>query len=512
MGSDMNVHPAPLIKIENASLRRNGQTLLRHINWEIQAGQNWAIVGPNGAGKSLLMQLVLGRWPCYPGQVVYADPALPGGIAHLSLELHQQLIARERDQEVFRQFSHSASGGTTVGEWLADAAQPDPAGRLAGLIQRLGVTRLLAAPLLTLSNGEMRRVLIVRALCTAPRLLILDEPYGGLDVAARRNLAELINPLPAAGTQLLLVTHHLDEIPETVTHALCLIDGQIVLSGRRQEVLESEVVARFFRRDLSPEPVKPAEARPAERAASGETAGLAAASSEAPVILMRNVTVAYGTQVVLDRLNWVVPRGQHWAIVGPNGAGKSTLLRLISADHLQAYANEIYLWGRRRGSGESIWEIKQKLGLLSPESQIAYQGDLLAAEVVLSGFFDSVGLYHQATAAQKAQADDWIGRLGLEDLARQNFSRLAYGHRRLILLARALVKSPELLLLDEPCQGLDPENSRRLIETVSAVAEQTGTQLLYVSHRRQELPACLTHVLELGRPGWRVGRIDEAWR
>jgi len=174
------------------------------------------------------------------------------------------------------------------------------------------------------------------------------------------------------------------------------------------------------------------------------------------------------------------------------------LLRLISADHLQAYANEIYLWGRRRGSGESIWEIKQKIGFLSPEFQIDYREDLLAAEVVLSGFFDSVGLYHLATAEQKAQAGQWIRCLGLDDLAGQHFVRLAYGHRRLILLARALVKSPVLLLLDEPCQGLDPENSRRLIDTVSDVFEQTGTQMLYVSHRKHELPACITHVLELG--------------
>jgi len=493
-GDSMIDHTRPLITVDNASLSRQGQTLLRQVNWQIQLAQNWAIVGPNGSGKTLLMQVVQGKWPCYPGRVVYAEPSLPERIAHLSFELHQQIIAREQGQEVFRQFSHSASNGTTVSELLAAATAPGAAERTAGLLQRLDLNRLLGAPLLTLSNGEMRKVLIVRALCAAPQILILDEPYGGLDAAARRSLAELIDRLPAEGTQYLLVTHHLDEIPETVTHALCLNEGQVALSGSRKEVLESKRVTALFRRDG----LAQASLISAPREAAPPAAPPASAAET--VILMKDVTVAYGPKVVLDRFNWAVRPAENWAIVGPNGAGKSTLLRLISADHLQAYANEIYLWGRRRGSGESIWEIKQKIGLLSPEFQIGYREDLLAAEVVLSGFFDSVGLYRLATAEQKAQADRWIGRLGLDDLAPQSFVRLSYGHRRLILLARALVKSPALLLLDEPCQGLDPDNSRRLIDTVSDMAQQTGTQLLYVSHRQQEVPACITHTLELRLP------------
>jgi molybdate transport system ATP-binding protein len=216
-----------------------------------------------------------------------------------------------------------------------------------------------------------------------------------------------------------------------------------------------------------------------------------------PTVVMKDVTVSYRDKVVLDRLNWVVNRNEHWAIVGPNGAGKTTLLRLISADHLQAYANEIYLFGRRRGSGESIWDIKQKIGLLSPEFQNGYTENLRSGDVVLSGFFDSIGLYHQADATQKARAEAWARFLRIESLADEAFDRLSYGQQRLILLARALVKSPQMLLLDEPCQGLDAENCRRLVQTVSSVAAETGTQILYVTHRRHELPVCITHILEL---------------
>lgn len=207
--------------------------------------------------------------------------------------------------------------------------------------------------------------------------------------------------------------------------------------------------------------------------------------------------IAYGEREIIAGLDWVVRRGEHWAIVGPNGAGKTTLLRLISADHLQAYANDITLFGRKRGSGESIWEIKQRMGVLSPELQFHYREGLTVGQVVLSGFFDSVGLYRQATAAQQDQTAAWLDLLALDGDV--EYGSLSYGQKRVVLLARALVKSPELLLLDEPCQGLDPANSRRLIELVSRAAEERGTQILYVTHRREELPRCITHLLEFLR-------------
>jgi molybdate transport system ATP-binding protein len=180
---------------------------------------------------------------------------------------------------------------------------------------------------------------------------------------------------------------------------------------------------------------------------------------------------------------------------------------------LQAYANEIYLFGRRRGSGESIWDIKQKIGLLSPEFQNDYREALRARDVVLSGFFDSVGLYRQADAAQKAQAAAWLKLLKLEPLADEHFDQLSYGQQRLTLLARALVKSPKVLLLDEPCQGLDTENCQRLTQTVSTVVSETDTQVLYVTHRRHELPECITHILELKKattnPALHAGYVAE---
>jgi molybdate transport system ATP-binding protein len=469
-----------MIRLDHVGVSRNGKALLQAIQWEIYPGQNWAVVGPNGAGKTVLMQVLQGLWPCFPGRVVYGDGLGPDRNAQESFEQQQQIVAQEDSQAYSREFS-GRDGGTTVRQFLERAPSTGTAQAAADLSRAMTIEPLLDSALITLSNGEMRKVLIARALRRSPRLLILDEPYDGLDAASQQGLTDLLYRLPPLGTQLVLVTHRLEEISDVVTHLLCLQGGRVVLKGERQTVLASYSL---------PRPHVPPAAKP-------EATAERQPDEAVPSVAMKDVTVRYGGRVVLDKLNWVVLPHEHWAIVGPNGAGKTTLLRLISADHLQAYANEIYLFGRRRGSGESIWDIKQQIGVLSPELQIAYRLSVTAGQVVLSGFFDSVGLYHQASPAQRAQASEWIGRLKLGSLVGEPFDQLSYGQQRLVLLARALVKSPRMLLLDEPCQGLDPENCQHLIDTVSAVAAGTPTQILYVTHRRYELPDCITHVLEL---------------
>ena len=210
---------------------------------------------------------------------------------------------------------------------------------------------------------------------------------------------------------------------------------------------------------------------------------------------MHNVTVRYGEKVILDRLNWTVQSRENWMVVGPNGAGKSTLLSLIAGDHLQAYSNDIRVFGCQRGSGESIWDLKQRIGLVSSEFQVKYRNEIRGRHVVLSGFFDSIGLYRQASPTQRAQAEAWIAALGLEALAEAEYQKLSYGQQRLILLVRALVKHPELLILDEPCQGLDPQNRERILRIVDRIGHETATQVLYITHATEDTLRCLHHVL-----------------
>jgi molybdate transport system ATP-binding protein len=213
------------------------------------------------------------------------------------------------------------------------------------------------------------------------------------------------------------------------------------------------------------------------------------------LVSLQGVSVKYGQTMVLDNLSWTLNSGENWAIIGPNGSGKTTLLSLIAGDNPQAYSNQIYLFGRRRGSGESIWEIKQKIGLISSEFQIRYRKAITTFEVVLSGFFDSVGLYRHSSPAQREIARQWMVLLRIGDQADRRFNTLSYGLQRLALLARAMVKSPLLLILDEPCQGLDRPTRRVMMELLDYIGRRTTSSIIYVSHHQQERPACITHVL-----------------
>ena len=221
------------------------------------------------------------------------------------------------------------------------------------------------------------------------------------------------------------------------------------------------------------------------------------------VILMRNINVRYGDKVVLENFNWTVRNGDNWKIVGPNGAGKSTLLSLITADNLQVYSNEIYMFGKQRGTGESIWDIKRRIGLVSPEFQFQYRESVSVLRVVFSGFFDTIGLYQAVSKKQEEIALKWMKFLEIENISRIDFTQLSYGQQRLVLIARALVKSPALLILDEPCQGLDRANQNRVLTLIDQIGHQSVTQIIYVTHVVSDQLNCIHHQLrfEEGQSG-----------
>jgi len=484
----MKTASCPLIRLENVSFVRNGKTVLHPLDWEIYSDQNWAVVGPNGAGKSVLMQVIQGKQFSSSGCIEYAD-GIQSRISQVSFEQHHRLIAREQDHDVFRQFSNKHDPGVMVRELLKNA-QADSEGQipLTDVIRFINVEHLLNSPIVTLSNGEMRKILIACALLEAPAFLVLDEPYDGLDTHSRQYITEMIDSLAERGIFILLVTHRVEELPGSITHILCLNDGKLVCAGEKEQLLnDRRISSAYLPIDRSE---KIPSVTPVHFYGAADKLSLSAAT---PSIIMKNVIIRYGSKVILNRLNWVANRNENWAILGPNGAGKSTLLSLISGDHPQGYANEIYLFGRRRGSGESIWDIKRKMGILSPELQIRYRENLNAQDVVLSGFYDSIGLFRYPTTEQQLLARHWLAYLEIENLAELNYNLLSYGQKRLVLLARALVKSPEMLLLDEPCQGLDAGNRRRIVQAVSAISRSTGMQVIYVTHLSKEIPSCITH-------------------
>jgi molybdate transport system ATP-binding protein len=479
----------PLIALENITVRVGKRFLLDGTSWEIQRDQNWAVLGPNGSGKSSLVGAIAGEVPVTNGKIVLNFQTMAASaIGYVSFGLHQRIIAREERRDDARMFSGDLDSFETVEETLLSGpGEPDLFNRV---LDRLEIRHLLSRSIRFLSTGQMRKVIIAKALLKSPRLLILDEPFDGLDPAARDLMKNTITGMTNGSTQIILVTHRFDEITRNISHVLCLKDGKVFLKGRREAVLTKPQLDRLYGIKqnggihLAPEPL-----------------GHQCQEQNAPetLIEMKNASVSYGSVRVLSNLCWQMKQRENWAVIGPNGAGKSTFLRLITGDNLQAYANDIYLFGHRRGTGESVWEIKKQVGIVSSEFQIQYRKRITAEDVVLSGFFDSIGLYRHATVQQRSVAKSWIERLGVTMLAKRRFDRLSDGEKRLVLLARAMVKSPTLLILDEPCQGLDPSNRTIILDLINQIGEYLPTSLLYVTHHSKEIISSISHVLKLDK-------------
>ena len=506
----------PFITVENATLRLHDRVFLQNSSWQIHADEHWAILGPNGAGKSTFVRALWGGVPLRSGRILFnfAAPKTDAhrtptrdAIGYVSFEIHQTLMEYEERQEDLRAFASKTDGVTTVRDVifsgvLADrTVTPVDEERCAGIASHLGIQPLLPQPITSLSTGEIRKALIARALMKSLQLLILDEPFDGLDEASRQSLAETIDHLMMDSMRVILVVHRLEEIVPNVTHVLLVKNGQLFMQGTKEEVLTSENISQLYGCQLH---LEKSNGRyqvtyGTEGSRPIDTNLLCKEShQDLPDILieMKETTVQYDGRVILDKLNWVMKRGENWAILGPNGSGKSTILRLILGENLQGYANQMTLFGRRKGTGETLWEIKKHIGAVSSELQVQYRKKMSADDVIASGFYDSIGLYQYPTPEQKVIVDRWIQLLGIEDIAKESYHRLSYGQKRMILLARAMVKSPALLIVDEPCHGLDIPNRKRILDILERIG-QTQTTLLYVTNHKDEILNCVTHVMRI---------------
>lgn len=477
-----------VITLKDVTIRVRDRHIFPGTSWEIRTGQNWAILGPNGSGKSSLARLLVNDIPHSRGEII-RHGLNRQGIGYVSFELQESFMAREEMLEDSRSFSERNDSHEKVRQTILSALERKDDGALFDeVVDLMGIRHLLGRGTAVLSTGEMRRVLIARALLKSPRLLILDEPFDGVDATARARLAEALERLMREGKQVILVTNRLEEILPGITHILCVKDCKVVRQGRRGEVLTRKLISDLYDRN---------ERRPNPPAADGHVRQTADAGEI--LVAMKNVTVRYGEITVLDGLDWVMRTGENWAVVGPNGSGKTTLLDLINGDNPQAYANEIYLFGNRKGSGETVWEMKEHIGTVSSRLQLQYRQGISAFEVVASGLFDSIGVYRAINPEERDRVRHWMERLDLGDLSKRLFNQLSYGERRMVLVARAMVKSPRLLILDEPCEGLDEDRRRQVLMLVNDIGSKTGTHLIFVTHEPQEIPPCITHTLQLER-------------
>ena len=332
---------------------------------------------------------------------------------------------------------------------------------------------LLAKYIITLSSGELRKFQLTRTLLARPKTLIIDNPFVGLDSNARELLNQLIQKLSGEqNMEIFLVLSRRSEIPDNV--------AEIIEIGDFHENNENRL-SEDKRNALLNLPYSGTDYQAEE------------------VIAMRNVSIRYGSRIILKDLNWTVKNGERWALGGQNGSGKSTLLSLVCADNPQSYACDIALFGHQRGSGESIWDIKKHIGYVSPEMHRSYHRNIPAIQIVASGLKDTVGLYVRANEAEKEQCRWWLDLFGILHLADRSFLQMSSGEQRLVLLARAFVKNPELLILDEPLHGLDAENRQLVKDIIETFCQRRNKTMIMVTHYEEELPPCINQKLYLKR-------------
>ncbi|AIA70344.1 molybdate ABC transporter ATP-binding protein ModF [Pectobacterium atrosepticum] len=471
-----------LLKITQGLFRLSDTRMLRLDELTLEQNQCWAFVGANGSGKSALARALSGELPLLSGERTtrFQHPV------RLSFEQLQKLVSDEWQRNNTDLLSEGEDDtGRTTAEVIQDSLN-DPT-RCQQLACQFGIAHLLERRFKYLSTGETRKAMLCQALMPQPDLLILDEPFDGLDVTSRQQLADELRKLVDTGYTLVLILNRFDDIPDFINHIGVLADCTLTRIGERKAILSEALVAQLaFSEKLSgsslPEPEDPQRhvTLPADEAR----------------ILLRNGVVQYNDRPILHELTWEVFPGQHWQIIGPNGAGKSTLLSLITGDHPQGYSNDLTLFGRKRGSGETIWDIKRHIGYVSSSLHLDYRVSTSVRNVILSGFFDSIGIYQAVSDRQRHLTEQWLILLGLSGaIADTPFQSLSWGQQRLTLIARALVKHPALLILDEPLQGLDPLNRQLVRRWLDILIGEGETQLLFVSHHAEDAPECITHRL-----------------
>ncbi|MGC6564048.1 MAG: ATP-binding cassette domain-containing protein [Akkermansiaceae bacterium] len=444
--------------------------------FHIRPGQSWGIVGRNGSGKSTLGARLAGE-----SGSGFKRRAL------VSFELEDQLLEREI-REDDSEFMDRQDPGRSVAE-LIEEVRLFGAPSMEELVAELEMTEYLHRGFRLLSTGERRRLMLARALARSPDFLILDEPFDGIDQGYRIELAAMLKRL-ARRTTLVIVANRLSDLDGLVDHLVCVEHGEVVLSGARGEVENNPAFHQLL--GMSEQRIS----------IPGRLDRDAIKVFEGTPVVMKDVTVIHGGREIISHFDWRVEKGQNWKISGPNGCGKSTLVNLVTGDHPQCYSNEVAVMGMRRGMGETIWDVKNHIGIISPALHQLYRVSVTALASVVSGFFDSVGVYQDVSPGQLKVASQWLEVVGLTVEAEKPFRSLSYGQQRLLLIARALVKQPPLLILDEPCQGLDPLNRALVLRVIDRIVSTGLTQLLYITHEPEDRLDCVTHHLQHDGSGW----------
>lgn len=483
-----------MITFDEVSIQKGDRTVLESINWQAKNGESWAIIGGNGSGKSTFLEAIAGKIFPVKGRITKPDHS---DIAFVAKDYSFNRIVQAATQYYQQRFnSMDAEISPTVREILQNQIKPIGTideksvdlpplpyseNDLISKTNLLKISHLLDRKIVTLSNGETRRTLITLSLLKQPKVLLLDNPFVGLDIESRATLHEVLSQIIVAGIQVILVTTP-KEIPSSILNVIVLKNGKI------QELSTNNIDYQTLIHNRSINFEKNILEKIREKPTRNDFEF---------ALKMRNVCVTYKGVNVVDNVKWEVKRGEKWALMGANGSGKSTILSLITGDNPQGYQNDYDLFDRKRGSGESIWDIKHRIGFISPELHLYFTRSTDVWKAVASGLFDTAGLFKKLSDEERNITENYLKLLNINHLSERKIYQLSTGEQRQVFLARALVKNPPLLLLDEPCQGLDFENMIYFRDLVNELVLELNKTLIYVTHYEEEIPACVDKRLKL---------------
>lgn len=471
-----------------------GVEFASNINWSINRGEQWAVVGSNGAGKSLLAEVLLGRTACRGEKIKYNffdEKTEEYKKEHFPVESIVKVcfesaysMADYKNMYYQQRFNSTENeDNPTVEEILRQTTSSKD--EFDYWSEKLNLSPLFPKRIIMLSSGELRRFLIASVLIRKPDLIIFDNPFIGLDKATCAQLNAFFSEL-AEFQQMIFIAPALAEIPDVVTHVMPVKDMSFGPAMKREDFDANTEFHNYLFQQREFKDVELPEPTIEQ-------------TDYSVVMDMKNINISYPSRTLFKDLNWRIAKGEKWALSGPNGSGKSTLLSLLAADNPRAYAQNITLFDKRRGTGESIWDIKRKIGYISSEMHLYFHADQNCLRIVDSGFFDTIGLYKKCTEEQEQIALSWMRMLGIEGIADKSYLKVSSGEQRLVLLARSLVKNPDLLILDEPLHGLDVQNKENARKVIERFCAQPGRTMIYVTHRQSEIPSCVTKFFELER-------------
>ncbi|MCH6200854.1 ATP-binding cassette domain-containing protein [Aquiflexum sp. LQ15W] len=487
-----------LISIQTATVRQFDKVVFENLDFEWNTGQHWAILGQSGVELTAFLDTLLGKTMVTSGRIQrtfakeYQDQKSEAG----EVNSFRDLIATVSQQYTFKNKSNlgnfyfqqrfnsmESDEALTVEDYLKsiEVKAPGP-WSLSKVIRFMNLEHLKDKSLIKLSNGETRRLSFATALIKNPKILLMDQPLTGLDKETRGDFGGMLSDIIASGIHVLMSSHH-NEIPSGITHVAILGENKITNADKAEKIKGAHQSLQF-ENDVDPEFVK-------------RLLGKNSAFTFQKILDFKNIAVRYGDKQILEGINWTILPNEKWALKGENGAGKSTLLSLVLGENPQAYANEIWLFDRKRGSGESIWDIKKQIGFVAPELSRFFPPNQTCIKVVLSGLFDTMGLFKKVSQDQEKLAMDWLGLFHLENIANRLLSQVSLENQRFILLARALIKNPELLVLDEAAQGMDDLQRVRFRETVDLVCKILPVSMIYVSHYEEDIPKCVDKIFRL---------------